>query len=256
MAFSNPRLVKNNSTLFDTITFGLNWATDSEVRSELNNHFRLQEMVYEDTDEMKILLQDTADKSKDYLNRLYLLQTKISTNDYNPIENYNMSETETPAKIKSTHTPAETTLTDTPAETTVTDTPAEYTSTVTPSTGTTTSNNNIFGFNSSTAVGHDNSTVTTSNVTNSTDVITVQDSGVTKTETDTAGTSVLTVQESEETIIETITARTLNRHGNIGVMTASQMVQMEAQLAEVIFGLLKILCKQYDDCFAISLNLW
>ena len=61
--------------------------------------------------------------------------------EYNPIHNYDMTETETPAETTETirpaettetETPAETTETRTPAETTVTDTPAEITETRTP----------------------------------------------------------------------------------------------------------------------------
>lgn len=70
--------------------------------------------------------------------------------EYNPIENYNMTERETPAEVTHTispaevdttttpagqtitHTPAETTETDTPTEYTETDTPTEYTETHTP----------------------------------------------------------------------------------------------------------------------------
>ena len=60
---------------------------------------------------------------------------------YDPIENYNMEETETPAATTrtrtpaattDTHRPAETTVRQTPAETTVTETPAETTQTTTP----------------------------------------------------------------------------------------------------------------------------
>ena len=60
---------------------------------------------------------------------------------YDPIENYNMTEEEypaettrtiTPAETTETRTPAETTTTITPAETTVTETPAETTETTTP----------------------------------------------------------------------------------------------------------------------------
>ena len=52
--------------------------------------------------------------------------------EYNPIENYDLHETETPAEITHTITPAETTTTETPAEITRTLTPAETTTTETP----------------------------------------------------------------------------------------------------------------------------
>ena len=52
--------------------------------------------------------------------------------EYNPIENYDLHELETPAEITHTITPAETTTTETPAEITRTLTPAETTTTETP----------------------------------------------------------------------------------------------------------------------------
>ena len=52
--------------------------------------------------------------------------------EYNPINNYDMTEEETPAETTETITPAETTETETPAETTETRTPAETTQTETP----------------------------------------------------------------------------------------------------------------------------
>ena len=52
--------------------------------------------------------------------------------EYNPLNNYDMVERETPAEITHTMTPAETTETITPAETTETITPAETTETITP----------------------------------------------------------------------------------------------------------------------------
>lgn len=331
MAYTNPNLVKNNPTLFDSITFGLDWLTDNECRTELKNHFRLQEIVYEDIDEMKIAIQDTADHTADYLNRLYVLQTKNLL--YNPIENYDLNEEEEPAETKTTHTPAEytttetpaettttttpaeTTITDTPAETTVTDTPAETTTTTTPAETTETvtpaettetmtpaeqsnsTQNNIWGFNSTTnPVPQDNSdssntvdnpaTTKTEVDTAGSTKFTTDTAGTTKVETDTAGstktevdsaattktevdtpetvsTSVdangtikYTVDGDEVTTFELIKKRTLKRHGNIGVTTGAQMLQGEVELAEVLWSLLDIFCRQYDDLFSISFDLW
>ena len=52
--------------------------------------------------------------------------------EYNPLENYNMIEDETPAETTDTERPAETTRILTPAETTETITPEETTETITP----------------------------------------------------------------------------------------------------------------------------
>ena len=58
--------------------------------------------------------------------------------EYEPLENYNMHEVESPAEYTETLTPAETTDTIRPAETTDTETPAETTKTLTPAETTTT----------------------------------------------------------------------------------------------------------------------
>ena len=52
--------------------------------------------------------------------------------EYEPLENYNMHEVESPAEYTETLTPAETTDTIRPAETTDTETPAETTTTISP----------------------------------------------------------------------------------------------------------------------------
>ena len=54
--------------------------------------------------------------------------------EYNPLQNYNMTETEIPAAYTETTAPAETTSTVRPAEVTDTETPPETTTTTTPQT--------------------------------------------------------------------------------------------------------------------------
>ena len=119
--------------------------------------------------------------------------------DYNPISNYDMTETE-----RSTGT-TEHTTTHTGTQTT------ENSNTVTGN-GTVNNSSGIYGFNSSTSSGDTDGTTTTSNSHSATgedtrtDDLTDEDNG---THTD---------------------SRTLTRSGNIGVTTSQQMIQSERDL--------------------------
>ena len=147
--------------------------------------------------------------------------------EYNPIENYNMEEVETPAEVTHTITPAETTETITPAETTETLTPAETTETLTPAETTVdnkppkiTTQNEISAFNSSDFVDDTRSVSQGDDDNKGTNSITVDTAGSNKLEVDTAGSDVFTVQNE----------RSLRRSGNIGVTTSQQMIQSERDL--------------------------
>ena len=96
----------------------------------------------------KFIKSEDADAREKIANIIYTMYNdkwsklwSLMLLEYNPIENYNMIETETPAEVTHTMTPAEVdttttpagqTITHTPAETTETDTPTEYTETDTP----------------------------------------------------------------------------------------------------------------------------
>lgn len=136
--------------------------------------------------------------------------------EYNPIENYNMVEDETPAETTETDTPPETTRTITPAETTETITPEETTETVTPAettktitpaavthttrpaetTDTAESADGIFGFNNSTT------TSDPSNDSKGKNVLTVQTAGTDVLSVQTSGSEAETTQEPETRTIE------------------------------------------------------
>lgn len=119
--------------------------------------------------------------------------------EYNPISNYDMTETETIDNDRSN------TRTNTGTQTTAGSNSA---------TGSTSSNseNDVYGFNSVTPVNDTESDVTASNTTSSTDSHTTTDN---LTETETGGENI---------------ERTLTRSGNIGVTTSQQMIQSERDL--------------------------
>ena len=169
----------------------------------------------------------------------------ILSAEYNPIQNYDMVEEETPAETTETETPAETTRTITPAETTDTETPAETTETVTPAettktitpaavthttkpaetTDTADRTDSIFGFNNATALSDPANDSKGKNVltvqTAGTDVLSVQTAGSEVTETDesetrqlevnTAGSVARTVQAAGTDVLTVDNDRTLTR---------------------------------------------
>lgn len=188
--------------------------------------------------------------------------------EYNPINNYDMVETETPAEVTHSITPAETTTTETPAEvthtitpaeTTTTETPAETTKTITPAETTdttkpakTVSENEVSAFNSSDYVDNMKTTTTGDNNDKGTSVFTVDTAGSEKVETNTAGNTKIEVDTvgSEKVEVDTAgntkvevdtagsdvftvqTARELTRSGNIGVTTSQQMLTSEIELRQ------------------------
>lgn len=168
-------------------------------------------------------------------NKLY----NVMSLSYNPISNYDMTESETSnGTVDTTHTGTDTTLrtgTDTLSQT-GTDTVAKTgtdnhsTSSVVDNDATTT--NSVYGFNSSSAVPSDAHSGTTDSTTTGTDNETVN---LTDTQTKNlqdartlnlsdANTKNLSDNSSSES------ERTLTRSGNIGVTTSQQMVESEINL--------------------------
>lgn len=134
--------------------------------------------------------------------------------EYNPIENYNMTENETPAEVTRTVTPAETTETITPAEITTETMPPRVIN-----------EEKISAFNSSDYVDRTLSTSEGDADAKGTESIDVDTAGSNKLEVDEAGTDVLTVQNPRE----------LTRSGNIGVTTSQQMAQSEIELRKWLY---------------------
>lgn len=131
--------------------------------------------------------------------------------EYDPIKNYDMTETET-TEINDISTG-----TDTGTKTIVNDGESTQTGTVTDA-GTSTTDNGIFGFNSSTANDSDTADTTASNT--RTDNLQATNDN-TETETRNLANSNTTERTDE---------RTLTRSGNIGVTTSQQMMQSEIEL--------------------------
>ena len=167
--------------------------------------------------------------------------------EYNPISNYDMTETEsitssgsssgteTGTITKNLDNDATNTRTEGGTRNIVTDSDSSQTGTVV-NDGSNNIENGIYGFNSSDSVGSDNSETTatntrTDNLANSED----------KTETETRNLTDNSISSIDETQTETrnladsrsntkTDSRTLSRSGNIGVTTSQQMIMSEIEL--------------------------
>ena len=159
--------------------------------------------------------------------------------EYNPLENYNMVETETPAEITHTVTPAETTETITPAETTETITPAETTTETKPAK--VVNENTVSAFNSDSYVDNEKTTTTGDASDKGTESIDVDTAGSNKIEVDAAGSDVLTVQNDRE----------LTRAGNIGVMSSQALYQSELELRKWLYY--ESVFKDIDNILTLSI---
>ena len=150
--------------------------------------------------------------------------------EYNPLENYNMVETETPAEITHTVTPAETTETITPAETTTETKPAKVVN-----------ENTVSAFNSDSYVDNEKTTTTGDASDKGTESIDVDTAGSNKIEVDAAGSDVLTVQNDRE----------LTRAGNIGVMSSQALYQSELELRKWLYY--ESVFKDIDNILTLSI---
>ena len=156
---------------------------------------------------------------------------KVLSAEYNPIENYSMTEEETP-DITRTETP-DITRTETPDITRGKTTSAKSDFTVTTNSDTAT---DVYGFNSSSPVpqgeSNGNSTVTTQGD--------ADNNVTTENETETGTRNITETGTRTETETGTRTERetgkrTLTRSGNIGVTTSQQMLESEIKLWEWSF---------------------
>ena len=128
-------------------------------------------------------------------NNEYTTKVRLLLMDYNPIENYNSSETETSTSENSTTTGNENTTT------TTTNSTSENNGV---------STNKVSPYDSENFNNDNNTTTTNTTTDNATDTTTINDSG----NMSSNGTS----------------SRTLTRKGNIGVTTTQQMIESEYEL--------------------------
>lgn len=174
---------------------------------------------------------------------------EIMQAEYNPIENYNMVETETPAEVTHTITPAETTQTITPAGTTNTTRPAETTTTDKPAKVTT--ENGISAFNSSGYSDDTKTTVTGDNNDKGSSTLTVNVAGSDTFRVDSAGTNTVDVDAAGTDILTVQNDRELTRSGNIGTTTTQMMIESELKLREWLY--FEHVFKDIDNILTLSI---
>ena len=163
----------------------------------------------------------------------------LSLVEYNPISNYDMTETESigvdihdvRSNTGTITNVTDDTLRETGTVTNVIDTDTSQTGTVSDS-GTNSVDNDIFGFNSSTAVGSNSSDGSVSN-TRTDNLHGTDDTTDTRTDNLTKDRDISDTETRN--IYDNLTGdrdtqRTLNRSGNIGVTTSQQMVRDELEV--------------------------
>ena len=175
--------------------------------------------------------------------------------EYNPIENYNMEEKETPAEYTETTKPSGSTVQTTPAETTETTTPAGSKTTDTPASVKNVDENrqNVYGANSENP--------RPANSENGSQTVEVLKSGETVFEPVTDGTRRNTTQKpetvktvfdnDEERHFKVNTERKLTRTGNIGVTTSQQMIEAQRELVK--FNIMDVIIQDFIDRFCLLL---
>ena len=163
----------------------------------------------------------------------------LSLVEYNPISNYDMTESETigvdihdvRSNTGTVTNVVDDTLRETGTVTNVTDTDTSQTGTVSDS-GTNSVDNGIFGFNSTTAVGSNSSDGTVNN-TRTDNLHGTDDTTDTRTDNLTKDRDISDTETRN--IYDNLTAdrdtqRSLSRSGNIGVTTSQQMVRDELEV--------------------------
>lgn len=227
-----PLMISGNGIMSDLSDFNVPWANDiadgminhtfldmgyyqhsagktispfiwnlADMESQLESTHELDELTAAQRTKIAGTIHTIYSRKWDRLWNLYKM-------DYNPIQNYNISETE------NTDTDNSSTYTNTGTITNVLDSDGTQTGTVgTASTGSI--NNDVFGFNSSSAVPYDKADGAT-NTTRTDNLANSEDS--THTETRNLGSSETGTHDTD---------RTLTRSGNIGVTTTQRMFESE-----------------------------
>ena len=188
--------VKDKITEFSAIFSNVHFFEPLEISSlEVYTIFTIKyfNFIYisDDLTEVASIISNLAE----IYNNEYTTKVGLLLKDYNPIENYNSSETETTTSENATTTGSENTTTTT-------------TNSTTENSGDTT--NKVSPYDSENFNNDNNTTTTNTTTGNTTDTTTINDRG----NMSSNGTS----------------SRTLTRKGNIGVTTTQQMIESEYEL--------------------------
>ena len=194
--------------------------------------------------------------------------------DYNPIENYNMSESGTDLKngsVENTNSATETlnkgattySETNVTGSSSATSDMGEVTTTTTDSANTNSENATnkfINGFNSTESVPSENSTSTDSNTSSGESSSVTSPHKITNSNSERTDTKEVeegaradskTISGNDSSIINDTLTHNLTRTGNIGVTTSQQMIESERQVA--IFDFVKIVAHDIIKTICIAL---
>ncbi len=220
-----PFLSEENATLLDQIYY-YSYASDKYISNYILNLTMLIAPIVSDdllvSDQLVCDEGDVNIKIAKYILLKYKVswinQYNVLTAEYNPIDNYSMTETETPNLTRSISSSEN--RTETPNLTTTSGNDGS-------------TKNNYYGFNDS-----------------STDGSSVNSSSANSTNT-TSQTGNNKVDSSSSTTETNSGSRTLTRKGNIGVTTSQQMIESELELRKKQF--FDIMIKDVDKIMALSI---
>ena len=226
-------LYQNDNTIFDLMSFPSDF-TDTEKETVTNN-ILLEcaefEILYPNPAVMKNIIAVWSRKEMPYWERFY----KAQLLEYDPIENYHRTETETIDDDRTEqHSGSDV------ARAGGSDTQSGSSSSTDTNSGSDTETNSVTGFDSDTFVPHDESVMEHGHV------LSNYASG---SNTSTYGRTD-TMQHGEKIEHTGGTDRTLEAYGNIGTMTSQEMLTSELELAKIA-NVMNVIIDSFKERFCI-----
>lgn len=216
--------------ILNGITFGIDFMSDDEIRADMIDEYRFEEFVYSDDEAQKSIIRHAAEMIRDTFNERYRVLQLRST--YNPLENYNLTETETATRTGKVNTQS---------------TGGEVTETTSYGDGLVVENSNPKSITQ--AFDYPVTSDAARIVSKAESQLSEATKQTTKGEVTNKTSQFLPAVGSTEYDNVTDT-RNLNRHGNIGVTTSQRMLKSELEL---IYNLKKeyISAPEFSECFMI-----
>ena len=226
-------LYQNDNTIFDLMSFPSDF-TDTEKETVTNNillECAELEILYPNPAVMKNIIAVWSRKELPYWERFY----KAQLLEYDPIENYHRTETETIEDDKTEqHSGSDV------ARAGGSDTQSGNSSSTDTNSGSDTETNSVTGFDSGTFVPHDESVMAHGHVLSN---IASGSNTSTYGRTD-------TMQHGEKIEHTGGTDRTLEAYGNIGTMTSQEMLTSELELAKIA-NVMNVIIDSFKERFCI-----
>lgn len=228
--------LKDYPTLINSLHHGLTFATDSEINTFILTKYRLYSYLWEDDADNTAALETIIKEWNDYTNQLHI----TTQYEYDPIENYNRTETGTDTRTDNLAHSENVTQTPENWKTTQTQTPDEWKESEQQTPLNWKSETSEGGYNTSDSVPTSNTVQSGTYTTDKTQ------SGTFTTESEQSGTF-NTATSGSDTGTQTNT-HSLNVHGNIGTMSTQQMI---VQQRDIIIDVLDFYVAKFADAFQI-----